>query len=278
MTLDEPTRSTPALGQVDRLLKQSLLETQSLQVVRHMLMRDTLERAQQAGSTKFLAAVSMRQELNGHTAEAPAPKPRKKKSGRRSKADRIEDIRQYLSTHPGASTAELGAAIGTGANRVLQIARAVATPQRGPGNGKEARWFLRKQDATVKVNTLTKVKTVNGSGRKTLDGEPRQHKSSWYEKPALSGKPLTLFLLEHLMENTGQSAMKLIEEMASAGSPVKSPRYLNAPLAGSLASNGYAKKLKDGTYVRTAKGMNRAKELRGMLEAKGTVQAGGYGL
>lgn len=58
--MDEPSRSSPALGQIDKLLKQSALETQSLQVVRRMLMRDMLDRAQVTGVTKLVAAAKLR--------------------------------------------------------------------------------------------------------------------------------------------------------------------------------------------------------------------------
>ena len=63
--MDEPSRSSPALGQIDKLLKQSALETQSLQVVRRMMMRDMLDRAQVTGVTKLVAAAGMRQQLRG---------------------------------------------------------------------------------------------------------------------------------------------------------------------------------------------------------------------
>lgn len=60
---EDPTRSTPALGTVDRLLKQSLLETQSLTVVRGLILRDVEQRAMASGPRKLLAAAGMR---NGH--------------------------------------------------------------------------------------------------------------------------------------------------------------------------------------------------------------------
>jgi hypothetical protein len=66
--LDEPSRSSPALGSVDKMLKQSLLETQSLQVVRHMLLRDMLERAQVTGVSKLTAAAGLR---DGHRKALP---------------------------------------------------------------------------------------------------------------------------------------------------------------------------------------------------------------
>jgi len=83
IALDEPSRSSPALGQIDRLLQQSALETQSLQVVRRMMVRDMLGRAQVNGVSKLTAAANMRRQLrrelpppafNGVEAEAPRVK------------------------------------------------------------------------------------------------------------------------------------------------------------------------------------------------------------
>lgn len=64
----DPLRYNPALGTVDRLLKQSLLETQSLTVVRGMMLREQEQKAVANGDTKFRQAIGIRNANgNGHT-------------------------------------------------------------------------------------------------------------------------------------------------------------------------------------------------------------------
>src|SRR4030095_14125158 len=72
--IDESARSSPALGQIDKMLRQSAIETQSLQVVRRMMMRDMFDRAQVTGVTKLSSAAELRKKhraelaaTNGHS-------------------------------------------------------------------------------------------------------------------------------------------------------------------------------------------------------------------
>lgn len=60
---DPPTRYSPALGAVDRLLNRSALETQSLRIVRDMLVRDQGITAAANGHAKLLQAANMRKAL-----------------------------------------------------------------------------------------------------------------------------------------------------------------------------------------------------------------------
>jgi hypothetical protein len=89
LELDEPSRSSPALGQVDKMLKQSLIETQSLQVVRHMMLRDMVERAKVTGVSKFNAAANLRerhrQELPAANGHEPANQKKRLKYGERAR-------------------------------------------------------------------------------------------------------------------------------------------------------------------------------------------------
>lgn len=99
--VDEPSRSSPALGQIDKLLRQSALETQSLQVVRRMLMRDMLDKASVTGISKLTAAAGLRQQqrkelppatMNGHA------KPKAKTYG--SSTRRQEELAKTNITGP----------------------------------------------------------------------------------------------------------------------------------------------------------------------------------
>lgn len=94
-------------------------------------------------------------------------------------------------------------------------------------------------------------------------------------KPPIHGKPLTLFLLEHLDE-TPRPATWFREQLAAAGSYMNGDlRVMNGPLGAVCARRGYAKKTADG-YRITAKGTAYAATLRKELEAIGKVQHGGY--
>lgn len=91
----------------------------------------------------------------------------------------------------------------------------------------------------------------------------------------ISGKPLTLFLLEHLNEEQPRSVNEIMEALADAGSPVRTSQQLNGPLGAVLQRHGLVKKLDDG-YRRTSKGSTYAETLRVALESKGMVAAGAY--
>jgi len=156
VNIDEPLRSSPALGHIDKLLRQSALETQSLQVVRRMMMRDMLDRAQVTGVAKLTAAAGMRQQQrmlpdivangNGHH---PTKKPRRKNAKRQNGPARVAALREYLEAHPGANTHEIGAALNWRPNMVVKFAREIAKKDGGQGSGKPAVWTLKSAAAAV---------------------------------------------------------------------------------------------------------------------------------
>lgn len=105
---DAPTRYSPALGAVDRLLNRSALETQSLRIVRDMLVRDQGITAAANGHTKLLQAASMRKALpdidhhngNGHGKKRG---PYKKKSRHRG-MNKAGVIKNFITEHYIAAT------------------------------------------------------------------------------------------------------------------------------------------------------------------------------
>jgi hypothetical protein len=100
----------------------------------------------------------------------------------------------------------------------------------------------------------------------------KSRKASTNDKPPISGKRLTLFLLEHL--DKPRNFEELGERFIKAGSPISSPRAITGPCA-SLKQFGYVKRIRD-TYQTTASGTKYAAALRQELEAKGKVAPGGY--
>src|SRR4030095_7509494 len=105
LSIEESSHSSPALGQIDRLLKQSALEMQSLQVVRRVMLREMVDRAQVTGISKIRGAANLREKqrqalpsadlsaVNGNGA-APHPKKKKKKAldGRQSQTERTDEL------------------------------------------------------------------------------------------------------------------------------------------------------------------------------------------
>jgi hypothetical protein len=97
------------------------------------------------------------------------------------------------------------------------------------------------------------------------------------QKPAkalISGKRLTLFLLEHLDAATPCPQPNLVNGLAAAGSPLKDGRGLSGAL-GMLIRQGWSKRNADG-YRITTKGATHAKELRADLEQAGVIAKGEY--
>lgn len=149
IALEEPSRSSPALGQVDKLLKQSFLETQSLQVVRRMMLRDMLDRAKVTGIEKLNAAAKHREQLllpeeaNGNGA-APSRKRKKFRDGRQPPEMRIETLRNYLQQRPaGQDTLTIAKGIGWRPNQVLKFVKRIAIGEKA-GYKEPIRWTLRK--------------------------------------------------------------------------------------------------------------------------------------
>jgi hypothetical protein len=155
ITIDEPSRSSPALGHIDKLLKQSALETQSLQVVRRMMMRDMIDRAQVTGVSKLTAAAGIREkhrqallpagveQTNGFHAESPKKRKKKKaKDGRKPKHERVATLRHYLEQHPGQDTYTIATALNWQPNQVTKFARGIAKSKK-QGHKQPLLWTLR---------------------------------------------------------------------------------------------------------------------------------------
>lgn len=258
--IDESSTRTGVRGRLDKLMREFAVKAQALKMTIEILDADDRQQAQLAAPKKFLQAINHRN--NGHT--PPVSRAKRASTSKRPRAERLADVTNYLQQHPGADTFEIAAALGWRKNQVLKFAHMVADKQEPLENLGPLRWTL--SDKKVKSKTR-QTDTKRGTARK--------HSSDkWYDRPVIQGKALTLFVLEHLMDNTEQPIQKLMDELATAGSPIKSVRYLNGPIA-SVANAGFVKKVRDG-YRRTATGAKRMVELREMLEAKGKVKPGGY--
>jgi hypothetical protein len=260
--IEVPSRSG-LRGRLDRMLEEHTTKAHALRIVVTLIDEDDRRQALDAVPQKFAQAMTQRALANGHssrtgTASTDTPKKRKKYK-RLPPRERMDQIRAFLTDHPGATTDQIAKGIGVRSNSILKLARGVATPTRNSGKDQWA-WTLKGTTRSLPV-----------AGRKT-----KRKNTSWYQKTAISGKPLTLFLLEHLAEGKEHTAAEMAEQLAEAGSPIKSVRMLNGPLAASLSRNGMVKRGSTGGYRLTAKGATHMVALRSKLEATGVVQVGGY--
>jgi hypothetical protein len=210
LEMDEPSRSSPALGQVDRLLRQSALETQSLQVVRRIMMRDMLDRAQITSVTKLSSAAGMRDKQrlltaatngNGHapwSEEAPLKKKRKNKGkfkgGRKPVAERMESVRQYLEQHPGSDTHAIARGLGWRSNQALKFARLVGRSE-SQGNRQPLRWYPKTTEATASApKAATTPATRRGRATPAADEYRRKIQAFLAKHPEAFTKEIAQFV------------------------------------------------------------------------------------
>jgi hypothetical protein len=103
----------------------------------------------------------------------------------------------------------------------------------------------------------------------------KSRKASTNDKPPISGKRLSLFLLEHLSETKSVSSEVLHKQLSAAAGSAMSLLAVTSPLAAGLGHYGYVKRRRDG-YRLTAKGAKYAATLRQELETAKVVAPGGY--
>src|SRR4030095_3485877 len=260
-------------GRMDRLYKIRLDEAAALKRAIEIIDADDRQTARELAPKKFREALNHRASANGD--EPPVMKDIKRvKAGRARKkpaAERLDDIRRFLTRYPESTSAEVGKAIGlTGNNntRTVILLHRVAKPlpRTTRSTHEPFRWVLKTR--AKKTMKMTKTKTKVAASKKN---DHRRHHPN-----KISGKSLTLFLLEHLNEEQPRSVNEIMEALAEAGSPIKSSQQLNGPLGAVLQGHGLVKKRDDGTFHRTSKGSVYAETLRAALESKGKVAAGGY--
>jgi hypothetical protein len=250
---EQPTRYNPAVSQVERLLNQSLLETQSLKIVHGLLIRDNVSRAMNGGTQRLLTAAQLRSEQKGHSetehVNGNGHTARKKRT-----AVRAVDIIAAVPETGAITTDELVKQTGASRNRVHNIT------YEGVKKGQ-----LHRVKSGVYSRALDQRPT-----RKIKDGRWARSKEQ-RAKQMIAGPRLMLFLLEHMDDQNKVGALYLMDALAKAGTKLN---RLNGVL-GQMGHKGWIKRSEDG-YRRLAAGREWAKKLRAELEADGAVVPGGY--
>ena len=247
-------------GRIERLAHEYMLKASALKITVEILDEDDRKQALQAAPKKFLQAMNHR---NGTGTQVTT----KRGVVRKSESERLTEIVDYLTDHDGANTKEIAAAIGVqNPNTVTKLAPMVARSTR---MGRyPSTWSLKKKPRPGATEWAT-VRADDGAPLAQI----RRRKSA-KQLPLISGKRLTLFVLEHLAENKPSTAVQLLNGLKLNGSE-NNPKGMNGTM-GSLMRSGWVKKKNGEGYVLTAKGNTHQGMLRKELEGSGRIGKDSY--